>query len=173
MPGPIEDIICRSHFIQQTLLYGDNKEYNVILVVPDFPVLRQWVVKNVPAVPFAGANPENDKKLIGLQQVQDLISAEVSQLNQMCFIVFSSRSNIYMHIYLQLATASGPLKSYERPQKWAVILEPFSPVSVILFIYSKYRIFYCLFLCDKILIFFILCFLLGEFYVDSEDVDSS
>ena len=77
VPGPIEDIICRSHFIQQALLFGDNKEYNVILVVPDFPVLRQWVVKHVPAVPFAGSNPENDKKLMALQEVQDLISMEV------------------------------------------------------------------------------------------------
>jgi long-chain acyl-CoA synthetase len=77
VPGPLEDSICRSHYIQQVLLFGDNKPFNVVLVVPDFVALRQWVAQHMSAVPFSGSSPENDCKMIQLKEVQDLLSMEV------------------------------------------------------------------------------------------------
>ena len=81
VPGPIEDMICRSHYIQQVLLFGDNKPYNVLLVVPDFVTLRQWVAQHMSAVSFSGISPENDRKMTELKEVQDLISMEVGIMN--------------------------------------------------------------------------------------------
>lgn len=101
VPGPIEDMICRSHYIQQVLLFGDNKPYNVLLVVPDFVTLRQWVTQHMSAVSFSGISPENDRKMTELKEVQDLISME-------------------------LISACGPMKNYERPQKWAILPEAFT-----------------------------------------------
>ncbi|MEM9461801.1 MAG: long-chain fatty acid--CoA ligase [Myxococcota bacterium] len=42
VPTPLEDQLKLSGFINQVFLYGDNRRFNVCLVVPDFPALSQW-----------------------------------------------------------------------------------------------------------------------------------
>jgi long-chain acyl-CoA synthetase len=46
VPAPLEDAMTRSHFVAQSFLYGDNKPYNVAIIVPDFVELRAWAKKN-------------------------------------------------------------------------------------------------------------------------------
>jgi hypothetical protein len=82
VPVPIEDAICRSHFILQGLLYGSNKEYNVFLVVPDMPAIRGWAARQPALASSAGtgvsaAGPEADAQLMATPEVRRLISDEV------------------------------------------------------------------------------------------------
>ena len=44
-PAPLEDGITRSTFVCQSFLFGDNKPFNIAIVVPEFGELRQWVKK--------------------------------------------------------------------------------------------------------------------------------
>jgi long-chain acyl-CoA synthetase len=42
VPTVLEERLKLSGFISQAFVYGDNKPYNVCLVVPDFEALRKW-----------------------------------------------------------------------------------------------------------------------------------
>jgi len=42
VPTPLEDQLKLSGFINQAFVYGDNRPWNVCLVVPDFPALEAW-----------------------------------------------------------------------------------------------------------------------------------
>jgi long-subunit acyl-CoA synthetase (AMP-forming) len=42
VPAPLEDAMTRSIFIAQCLLYGDNKKYNVSILISSFVVIVQY-----------------------------------------------------------------------------------------------------------------------------------
>ena len=42
VPSQLEDMICRSRYIAQTMLYGDNKKYIIALLVPDLAEIKLW-----------------------------------------------------------------------------------------------------------------------------------
>ncbi len=42
VPSPLEDLLKLSPFIASAFVYGDNKPFNVALVVPDMETLREW-----------------------------------------------------------------------------------------------------------------------------------
>jgi long-chain acyl-CoA synthetase len=42
VPSPLEDLLKLSPFIASAFVYGDNKPYNVALVVPDMESLQSW-----------------------------------------------------------------------------------------------------------------------------------
>ncbi len=44
VPAPLEDSMCRSPFIAQSFLFGDNKEFTIILVVPDVVAVRGLII---------------------------------------------------------------------------------------------------------------------------------
>ena len=80
--------------MNQCLLYGDNREYNVLIVVPDFAQLRAWVAKYLPQVPFSGESPENDRLLLEVKEVQDLLSMEIQTAVGVCKVdIFFILSN--------------------------------------------------------------------------------
>ena len=70
VPAPLEDALCRSQFITQAFIYGDNKVYNVTLVVPDFVELRPWAEKK-------GIKFTDDASLIQSVEVANLLKAEL------------------------------------------------------------------------------------------------
>ena len=45
-PSGIEEAITLSPFIENCMLYGANKPYNVALLVPSFPMLQTWAKNN-------------------------------------------------------------------------------------------------------------------------------
>ena len=47
VPAPLEDALTRSQFIAQTFVFGDNKPYNIALVVGDAIELRAWGQKQI------------------------------------------------------------------------------------------------------------------------------
>ncbi|MEL6345308.1 MAG: long-chain fatty acid--CoA ligase [Myxococcota bacterium] len=42
VPAPLEDHLALSGFISQTMVYGDNKLFNVAVIFPDFAAVREW-----------------------------------------------------------------------------------------------------------------------------------
>jgi long-chain acyl-CoA synthetase len=45
VPTPVEDQLALSPFIEQVFVHGDNRPYNVCLVVPDFGALARWAAE--------------------------------------------------------------------------------------------------------------------------------
>jgi long-chain acyl-CoA synthetase len=99
VPAPLEDDITRSQFIAQALLYGDNKKFNIAVIVPDIVELRGWMARQPHFV--HGDGEMELKDLLNHEEVRKLLNAE-------------------------LAHVCSTMKSYERPLRWAAIFEPFS-----------------------------------------------
>jgi long-chain acyl-CoA synthetase len=45
-PSGIEETITLSPYIENCVVYGDNKPFNVALIVPSFPLLERWAKEN-------------------------------------------------------------------------------------------------------------------------------
>ena len=97
VPAPLEDMLCRSRFVLQTFIYGDNEKMNVVLIVPDMVELESWAVKHSPL-----DEGETVTDLLNRDEVQKLLSSEVAQ-------------------------ASTTMKNFEAPRKWMYLTEPFTP----------------------------------------------
>jgi long-chain acyl-CoA synthetase len=67
VPTPLEDQLKLSGFINQVFVYGDNRPFNVCLVVPDFPALETWAKANgvVDTSPAALCTDERARAKIG------------------------------------------------------------------------------------------------------------
>lgn len=45
-PAAIEEDIKLNHYIENAMIYGDGREFNIALIIPDFPALDKWAEKN-------------------------------------------------------------------------------------------------------------------------------
>lgn len=99
VPAPLEDMLCRSKFIAQAFVYGDNRPHNVALIVPDAPELLAWARKN--GMDVDGEGEEVMSNLLRDQKVVHLMKSEI-------------------------IAAGSAMKGYERVKKYFPILEPFS-----------------------------------------------
>jgi long-chain acyl-CoA synthetase len=72
VPTPLEERLKLSGFISQAFIYGDNKPYNVCLVVPDMPALQKWAAQE--GIEAEGA------ALLQDDRVHAKIGAELEQL---------------------------------------------------------------------------------------------
>jgi len=70
VPAPLEDHLCRSRYVFQAFLYGDNRNVCVALVVPEMAEVREWAQKK-------GVNCETDAQLLQTEAVNKLFSSEV------------------------------------------------------------------------------------------------
>jgi len=71
VPAPLEDKLTRSRYVSQVFLYGDNKPFNVVLIVPEITEVRTWADN-------LGLDYQNDDKiLMELDEVQGLLSKEL------------------------------------------------------------------------------------------------
>jgi long-chain acyl-CoA synthetase len=102
VPTIVEDAINRSLFVAQSLVYGDNKPYNIVLIVPEFNDLQKWLYMKDPAVGLLPVSTLEEKRiLISHPFVVQLLSDEI-------------------------VSTSVCLKGYEKPRAWAALLDPFS-----------------------------------------------
>jgi len=52
VPTPLEEQLKLSPYISNVMLFGENREYNVAVIVPDFDLLLPWCAQHrVPATP--------------------------------------------------------------------------------------------------------------------------
>jgi len=97
VPAPLEDIVSRSQFVAQACIFGDNRKYNIVLLVPEMAEIRAWAARQkIPSLPL-----NDPRALLDSDIVKALLSDEL------------------------VSTCVG-MKSYERPQRFYTITEPFS-----------------------------------------------
>ena len=51
VPAPLEEQLKLSPYIAHVMIYGDNKPYNVALIVPNFATLNKWAGEEATALP--------------------------------------------------------------------------------------------------------------------------
>jgi long-chain acyl-CoA synthetase len=73
-PAPLEEQLKLSPFIVNAMVYGDNKLYNVALVVPDMGALKKWAGDN-------GVSADSDEKLLDATRVRELLTGEVDKFS--------------------------------------------------------------------------------------------
>jgi long-chain acyl-CoA synthetase len=71
-PSPLEELLKLSGFISQAFIYGDNRPYNVALVVPDFEAVTKWCREH-------NLDTSNPGVMIAHPQVKALIEQEVAK----------------------------------------------------------------------------------------------
>jgi long-chain acyl-CoA synthetase len=64
VPSPLEEDLKLSPFITNVMLYGDNKPFNVALVVPDMQSLERWAKQQGKPL----GDPTTDPKILALLQ---------------------------------------------------------------------------------------------------------
>lgn len=70
VPAVLEDQLCRSKYVSQALLYGDNKDYCVALIVPDMNEINAWAIDQ-------GITCPNDDELMKIGSTKAMISKEL------------------------------------------------------------------------------------------------
>ncbi|MBN2299029.1 MAG: long-chain fatty acid--CoA ligase [Deltaproteobacteria bacterium] len=68
-PASLEEDICLNHFVQNALISGANKPYNVCMIVPDPVALEGYAEKN--------NLPKDYKTLVESKDIQDMITKEI------------------------------------------------------------------------------------------------
>jgi len=74
-PAPLEEQLKLSPFIINAMVYGDNKLYNVALIVPDMDAVKKWAGEQ-------GISAEGDEKLLENAKVKELVQAEVDKAGE-------------------------------------------------------------------------------------------
>jgi long-chain acyl-CoA synthetase len=69
-PVALEEEICLVHLVQQALVYGLNRPYNICIVVPDFEALLDYAKEK--------GLPQDIKTLVKRQDIIDLYSQEIT-----------------------------------------------------------------------------------------------
>jgi long-chain acyl-CoA synthetase len=72
VPTPLEEQLKLSPFVLNAMVYGDNKPYNVALVVADVGAVRAWGRDN-------GVNEADDDKLLASSKVRSLFKKEIEE----------------------------------------------------------------------------------------------
>jgi long-chain acyl-CoA synthetase len=74
-PGPIEDMLKTSLYIDQVVLLGERKTFVTALIVPDFEQLRNLAKQhNLPA--------DTEEELVALEPVKELFRKELREFSK-------------------------------------------------------------------------------------------
>ncbi|MDQ5986118.1 MAG: Long-chain acyl-CoA synthetase [Syntrophus sp. SKADARSKE-3] len=68
-PAGIEEDIKLNHFIENAMIYGEGREYNICLVSPDFIALDKWAEKN--------NLPKDHKELLKNEKTKKFLENEI------------------------------------------------------------------------------------------------
>ena len=71
-PAPLEELLKLSPFIINAMVYGDNRLYNVALIVPEMDAVKKWAGEQ-------GISADSDEKLLANAKVKDQLQAEVDK----------------------------------------------------------------------------------------------
>ncbi|HQP31949.1 MAG TPA: AMP-binding protein, partial [Deltaproteobacteria bacterium] len=70
-PSAMEEDIRLIPYIENAMVYGENRPYNICLVIPDFHVLGTWAKQQ--------GLPQDPQALVESKEVQDLIMGEIEK----------------------------------------------------------------------------------------------
>lgn len=74
-PAPLEEKLQLSPYILQAMIYGDNRLYNVALIVPDMASLKEFCQQQ-------GIPTDSDAAIIAHPKVKELMQAQVDQYSR-------------------------------------------------------------------------------------------
>jgi long-chain acyl-CoA synthetase len=69
-PASLEEDICLLSCIQNVMVYGENRAYNICLIVPELSVLRQQAIER--------GVPADDESLINSPEIRDMVAEEIT-----------------------------------------------------------------------------------------------
>jgi len=69
-PASIEEDMKLNHYIENAMIYGEGREYNVCIVVPDFITLTKWAEKK--------GLPTDPRALVENAEVQKFLESEIT-----------------------------------------------------------------------------------------------
>ncbi|MGV8081769.1 MAG: AMP-dependent synthetase/ligase [Syntrophales bacterium] len=69
-PAALEEDICLVPWVANCVIYGENRPYNVCLVVPEFPALQRWAEQK--------GLPADEGALTKSAEVKDFIAGEIT-----------------------------------------------------------------------------------------------
>ena len=72
VPTPIEEQLKLSPFVLNVMVYGDNRPYNVGLVVANLAAVRAWGQEH-------GVSESDDEKLLALPKVRELFKSDLEK----------------------------------------------------------------------------------------------
>lgn len=75
VPTPLEEQLNLSPYITNTMVYGDNKPYNVALVIPDFDALAKWADRE-------GIHASSWNELVEHPKVRELYRHEIDKQSE-------------------------------------------------------------------------------------------
>ncbi len=78
VPTPLEEELKLSSFVANAMVYGDNRPYNVALIVVNVDAVKKWAGKE--GVPPGSI--ETNEKLLANARVRDLFKAEVEKYSE-------------------------------------------------------------------------------------------
>ncbi|MFT3767097.1 MAG: long-chain fatty acid--CoA ligase [Minicystis sp.] len=73
-PAPLEEQLKLSPFILNAMVYGDNRLYNVALIVADMDAVKKWAGEQ-------GISESSDEKLLENARVKEMMQAEVDKFS--------------------------------------------------------------------------------------------
>lgn len=99
VPTLLEDQLKLSGFITQAFIYGDNKPFNVCLIVPDFEAIQKWAKSDEGGGVSGDLSPE----------------------------ALCADARVHAKIGEELAAYGAEFKHFEQPKRWKLLVEDFSP----------------------------------------------
>jgi long-chain acyl-CoA synthetase len=123
-PSPLEDQLKLSPFIDNVMLYGDNKPYNVALIVPDAAALREFAERT-------GLGELERQALLSHGEVRQLFARELARLSG----EFKGYERVREFAFAPepfaqdngTLTPSLKLKRHEILRRWGSLLEALYP----------------------------------------------
>jgi long-chain acyl-CoA synthetase len=70
-PAALEEDIRLITYVENAMVYGENRPYNICIIVPDFLVLKKYAAKH--------NLPDNPEELIKKKEVTDMIVSEITK----------------------------------------------------------------------------------------------
>jgi long-chain acyl-CoA synthetase len=123
VPAPLEDTYCRSLFVAQTFIFGDNKPKNVLLVVPDWAEVFAWLRTNVKVDSSLAEFIPSVEKMVTVPGKPAPATSEQEIASGL--LVFEHPA-VQKLMEEELTNAGESVKGYERPYRWAPLGQPFS-----------------------------------------------
>ncbi len=75
-PAALEEDICLNHFVQNALIYGANRPYNVCMIVPDPVALDGYAQKNNLPKDYAALTANEDVQKMITREILDALKAK-------------------------------------------------------------------------------------------------
>jgi long-chain acyl-CoA synthetase len=74
VPAPLEELVKLSPFVANVMIYGDNKPFNVALVVPNLDTLKDWAKAH-------GLGDKGDDELLSNERVRAKMKEELDRVS--------------------------------------------------------------------------------------------